>query len=99
VTIETNTPSPVENWDPALTERFMALAPAHHGRVSIRAQHAVAGQPPAATKIVTRSVEPIDAVEQFGADADPAVVDAHVRKVMQAALDELASARRLPVVG
>jgi 1-acyl-sn-glycerol-3-phosphate acyltransferase len=54
---------------------------------------------PLPTKIVTKSLEPIDVVGQFGADADPAVVDAHVRSVMQAALDELASARRFPILG
>jgi hypothetical protein len=54
---------------------------------------------PLPTKIVTKTLEPIDVVEQFGVDGDPAVVDAHVRSVMQAALDELASARRFPVLG
>lgn len=54
---------------------------------------------PLPTKIVTRTLEPIDVVEEFGVDADPAVVDEHVRSVMQAALDELAADRRFPILG
>lgn len=54
---------------------------------------------PLPTKIVTKTLEPIDVMGQFGVDADPAVVDAHVRSVMQAALDELAAARRFPILG
>jgi hypothetical protein len=51
------------------------------------------------TKIVTKTLDPIDVVGEFGSDADPAVVDAHVRSVMQAALDELAAVRRFPILG
>lgn len=54
---------------------------------------------PLPTKIVTKTLEPIDVVAEFGVDADPAVVDDHVRSVMQAALDELAAARRFPILG
>lgn len=54
---------------------------------------------PLPTKIVTKTLEPIDVVGEFGVDADPAVVDAHVRSVMQTALDELAAARRFPILG
>jgi WS/DGAT/MGAT family acyltransferase len=54
---------------------------------------------PLPTKIVTQVLEPIHVREDFGDDADPKVVDAHVRKVMQAALDELARKRRFPVIG
>jgi 1-acyl-sn-glycerol-3-phosphate acyltransferase len=54
---------------------------------------------PLPTKIVTRVLEPIDVVALFGEDPDVDEVDAHVRRVMQAALDELASQRRLPVLG
>ena len=54
---------------------------------------------PLPTKIVQQVLEPIDIVAQFGADPDVDEVDAHVRKVMQAALDELAAERRLPVIG
>jgi 1-acyl-sn-glycerol-3-phosphate acyltransferase len=54
---------------------------------------------PLPTKIVTQVLAPIDVVTEFGVDADPAVVDAHVRLLMQTALDELATERRFPVLG
>ena len=54
---------------------------------------------PLPTKIVTQVLPPIDIVAQFGANPDPAQVDAHIRSVMQTALDELARRRRLPVLG
>jgi 1-acyl-sn-glycerol-3-phosphate acyltransferase len=54
---------------------------------------------PLPTKIVTQVLPPIDIQAQFGQNPDPEIVDAHVRSVMQAALDELARRRRLPVVG
>ena len=41
----------------------------------------------------------IDIVAEFGEDPDVDEVDAHVRHVMQKALDELAKERRLPVLG
>lgn len=54
---------------------------------------------PLPTKIVTQVLEPIDITEQFGEDPDIHAVDAHVRGVMQRALDDLAAQRRLPVIG
>lgn len=54
---------------------------------------------PLPTKIVTRVLPPIDVAAEFGEDPDVDEVDAHVRHVMQRALDELARARRLPVLG
>ncbi|MDT5010363.1 MAG: hypothetical protein QOH57_1980 [Mycobacterium sp.] len=54
---------------------------------------------PLPSKIVTQVLEPIDVVERFGDDPDVDEVDAHVRSVMQAALDRLAKERRLPVLG
>ena len=54
---------------------------------------------PLPTKIVMQTLEPIDIVAQFGEDPDIDEVDAHVRRVMQKALDELAQERRLPVIG
>ncbi|KUI32472.1 glycerol acyltransferase [Mycobacterium sp. IS-1742] len=54
---------------------------------------------PLPTKIVTRVLAPIDVVAQFGRDPDITEVDAHVRGVMQRALDELAEERRFPVLG
>jgi 1-acyl-sn-glycerol-3-phosphate acyltransferase len=54
---------------------------------------------PLPTKIVTRVLPPIDVVAEFGEDPDVDEVDAHVRHVMQRALDELSRARRLPVLG
>jgi 1-acyl-sn-glycerol-3-phosphate acyltransferase len=54
---------------------------------------------PLPAKIVTRVLEPIDIAAQFGEKPDVDEVDAHVRSVMQAALDELARERRFPVLG
>ena len=54
---------------------------------------------PLPSKIVYQVLEPIDVVAQFGEDADVHEVDAHVRSVMQSALDRLARERRLPIVG
>jgi 1-acyl-sn-glycerol-3-phosphate acyltransferase len=54
---------------------------------------------PLPTKIVTRVLPPIDIVAEFGEEPDVDEVDAHVRHVMQRALDELAAERRFPVLG
>jgi 1-acyl-sn-glycerol-3-phosphate acyltransferase len=54
---------------------------------------------PLPTKITMRTLPPIDIVAEFGEDPDIDEVDAHVRHVMQRALDELAKERRLPVLG
>jgi 1-acyl-sn-glycerol-3-phosphate acyltransferase len=54
---------------------------------------------PLPTKIVTQVLEPIDVAGQFGKDPDIAEVDAHVRHVLQTALDQLAKERRFPVLG
>lgn len=54
---------------------------------------------PLPTKIVMQVLEPIDIAAQFGDDPDIDEVDSHVRRVMQEALDKLASERRLPVIG
>lgn len=54
---------------------------------------------PLPTKIVTEVLEPIDVIARYGEDFDVAEVDAHVRRVMQAALHRLARARRMPIFG
>lgn len=54
---------------------------------------------PLPAKIVTEVLEPIDVTAQFGKDPDVDEVDAHVRSVMQTALDRLARERRFPVLG
>src|SRR3954468_6270335 len=54
---------------------------------------------PLPTKIVTQVLEPIDVTARFGKNPDVAVVDAHVREVMQQALTELSSQRRRPILG
>ncbi|CAN5418226.1 1-acyl-sn-glycerol-3-phosphate acyltransferase [soil metagenome] len=54
---------------------------------------------PLPTKIVMQVLEPIDIVAEFGEDPDIDEVDAHVRHVMQRALDQLSKERRLPVIG
>jgi catabolite regulation protein CreA len=54
---------------------------------------------PLPTKIVAQVLAPIDIVAQFCEDPDVDKVDAHVRRVMQKGLDELAAKRRFPVLG
>jgi 1-acyl-sn-glycerol-3-phosphate acyltransferase len=54
---------------------------------------------PLPAKIVTEVLEPIDITARFGDDPDVEEVDAHVRSVMQDALNRLASQRRFPVLG
>jgi 1-acyl-sn-glycerol-3-phosphate acyltransferase len=54
---------------------------------------------PLPAKIVMQVLPPIDIVAEFGEEPDIDEVDAHVRHVMQQALDELAAERRLPVLG
>ena len=54
---------------------------------------------PLPTKIVMQVLPPIDIVKEFGEHPDIDEVDAHVRHVMQRALDQLAEERRLPVLG
>ena len=54
---------------------------------------------PLPTKIVYQVLEPIDIAARFGENADIHEVDAHVRTVMQSALDRLGRERRLPVLG
>jgi 1-acyl-sn-glycerol-3-phosphate acyltransferase len=54
---------------------------------------------PLPTKIVTQVLPPIDVAAEFGGEPDVDEVDAHVRHVMQQALDALAAERRFPVIG
>jgi 1-acyl-sn-glycerol-3-phosphate acyltransferase len=54
---------------------------------------------PLPAKIVTEVLEPIDVTSRFGNDPDIGEVDAHVRAVMEAALERLADERRFPVLG
>lgn len=54
---------------------------------------------PLPTKIVTQVSEPIDVATRLGEASTVEKIDAHVRSVMQRALDRLASERRLPVLG
>jgi hypothetical protein len=54
---------------------------------------------PLPAKITMKALEPIDITAEFGEDPDIDEVDAHVRRVMQRALEELAEERRLPVLG
>jgi 1-acyl-sn-glycerol-3-phosphate acyltransferase len=54
---------------------------------------------PLPAKIVMQVLPAIDIIAEFGDDPDIDEVDAHVRHVMQRALDTLASQRRLPVLG
>jgi 1-acyl-sn-glycerol-3-phosphate acyltransferase len=54
---------------------------------------------PLPAKIVYQVLEPIDIVAQFGENPDVHEVDAHVRSVMQTALDRLGRRRRFPIVG
>lgn len=54
---------------------------------------------PLPTKITMQTLPPVDIAAQFGENPDIDEVDAHVRHVMQRALDTLAQERRLPVLG
>jgi 1-acyl-sn-glycerol-3-phosphate acyltransferase len=54
---------------------------------------------PLPAKLVYQVLEPIDIVARFGEHPDVEEVDAHVRSVMQSALDRLARKRRFPVLG
>lgn len=54
---------------------------------------------PLPTKIVTEVLEPIDVIAAYGPGFDVAEVDAHVRRVMQAALHRLSRERRVPILG
>lgn len=54
---------------------------------------------PLPSKIVTELLQPIDIADRFGANPDVDEVDAHVRGVMQSAIDRLARQRRFPVLG
>jgi 1-acyl-sn-glycerol-3-phosphate acyltransferase len=57
------------------------------------------GHLPLPSKITIQVLEPIDPVERWGKDPDVDKVYDHVTAEMQAALDRLASERRLPVIG
>ncbi len=54
---------------------------------------------PLPTKIVMQALPAVDIAAEFGDDPDIDEVDAHVRHVMQKALDSLADERTLPVLG
>jgi 1-acyl-sn-glycerol-3-phosphate acyltransferase len=54
---------------------------------------------PLPTKVVTKVLDPIDIGAAFGEDPDVEAVDAHVRSVMQEALNDLAAQRRFPILG
>jgi 1-acyl-sn-glycerol-3-phosphate acyltransferase len=54
---------------------------------------------PLPAKIVYQVLEPIDVAARFGEDADIDEVDAHVRSVMQTALDRLGRERHFPILG
>ncbi|WP_428844605.1 lysophospholipid acyltransferase family protein [Mycolicibacterium hodleri] len=54
---------------------------------------------PFPTKIITQVLEPVDLRAEFGDDPDSQIVDSHIRKLMQSALDEMARKRRFPVLG
>ena len=54
---------------------------------------------PLPTKIVTQVLDPIDVAAEFGDDPDVAAVDVEIRSRMQTCLDDLARARRFPVIG
>jgi 1-acyl-sn-glycerol-3-phosphate acyltransferase len=54
---------------------------------------------PLPTKIETRVLEPVHITEEFGDDPDIDEVDRVIRDRMQTNLDEMARARRFPVIG
>jgi 1-acyl-sn-glycerol-3-phosphate acyltransferase len=54
---------------------------------------------PLPAKIIMEMLEPIDVAARFGDEPDVDKVDAHVRAIMQTALDRLARQRRFPILG
>ena len=54
---------------------------------------------PLPSKIVAEVLAPIDVVAQWEIDPDVHKIDGRVRRAMQAGLDRLARARRLPIIG
>jgi 1-acyl-sn-glycerol-3-phosphate acyltransferase len=54
---------------------------------------------PLPAKIIVEVLKPVDVAARFGDDPDVDKVDAHVRSVMQTALDRLARQRRFPILG
>ena len=54
---------------------------------------------PLPTKIVTQVLQPIDITAEFGDDPDVAEIDAHVRSVMQSAVDRAGPQAWLPIFG
>ena len=54
---------------------------------------------PLPAKIVTQVLKPVDVLAEFGKDPEVDEVDAHVRSVMQGALDWMARQRRFPLLG
>jgi 1-acyl-sn-glycerol-3-phosphate acyltransferase len=66
---------------------------------SVRAVRRGAAERAAARQDHHAGTAPVHIEEQFGEEPDIDEVDAHVRHVMQGALDELAAERRLPVIG
>lgn len=54
---------------------------------------------PLPSKIVNEVLAPIDVIGQWGEHPDPVKIDGRVRRVMQAALDRMARARRFPIIG
>lgn len=54
---------------------------------------------PLPTKITTQVLDPIDLMAEFGEDPDVGAIDVEIRARMQRCLDDLARARRFPVLG
>ena len=54
---------------------------------------------PLPAKLVTQVLPPIDIGSQFGGQPDVDEIDVHLRALMQAELNRLASDRRLPLIG
>ena len=57
------------------------------------------GHWPLPAKITLEAMEPIHLRERFGPDPDPDLVYEALTDSMQAKLDQLSAARRLPLVG
>ena len=73
--------------------------PPHHVRLPVRVQRSHPAQPAAADEDRHAVLAPIHVTDEFGSDPDVDEVDAHVRHVMQEALNELSRKRRFPVLG
>jgi hypothetical protein len=87
-------PAPGTRVGCAHSGAFTSSPPSITGRLSCKGPWASI-----TAKVVMQVLEPIDVAAEFGEEPDIDEVDAHIRRVMQKALDTLAKERRFPMIG